>query len=84
MLRKPPAAVKKLPVRMITQEELAELENLQRLSWQAHLDAANYANELRRRVDLGATMEGGQLYFDAELGMARSVKGEVKGKEQTG
>ena len=63
-----------LPPQPITQNELQELEALQRLSWQAHMDASQKAGEIMRRLNAGAELENGPLFFDLDLKMARTRK----------
>lgn len=76
-MRKPMAKVERIDlgrVKQVSQDDLEQLVDLQRIVWRAQTRATRFAERLSRRVHIGATVEDGPLYFDAELGMARSRK----------
>lgn len=82
-MRKPPARVTAikgaLNPKPVTQSELSQLEDMQRIAWRAHRDAIETALEIQRRITIGAHVEPGRLYFDTALGLARSRKNEKVG-----
>jgi hypothetical protein len=72
--KKPTTALVSMPSSTITQEDLAEISRLQAAAWQAHRLAVQATEQLERKIRHGATVEEGQLAWDAELGMVRSRK----------
>lgn len=55
----------------ISQSDLQDLEHLQRLEWTAAKSAALKSEEIKTRIQHGAEVETGTLYYDADLEMVR-------------
>lgn len=75
-MRKPPGKVSAIRGQhkpdLITQDELKDLENLQRMQWTIDKRAALMSERIKVRISEGATVADGPLYFDQELEIVRS------------
>jgi hypothetical protein len=63
---------------VVSQRELEELEDLQRLERHISRLANKLAAELHGRMQFGSAVEPGRLMFDADLRMARSAYVDTK------
>ena len=65
---------------VVSQGELQELENLQRMQWSIDKRAALMSEAVKTRIQHGAKVEPGVLYFDSQLEMVRTVRKEGSGR----
>ena len=76
MQRKPPVKVVALRGQhkpdLVTQEELAEMETAQLVEWEANRRAHLLSERIRGRIEHGAAVQRGRLYFDKASGLVRS------------
>lgn len=77
MRRKPPQKAKLLVIeneklhKPVTQEELQELESAQRAEWHTSRRAALLSEKIRVRIEHGAKVDPGPLYYCVETRLAR-------------
>ena len=78
MKRKPPGKVSAISGQhkpdVVSQNELLELADMQRMEWSVGKRAALMSETVKTRIQHGATVEPGTLYFDIELEMVRTAR----------
>lgn len=60
----------------LTREEVEEIKELLFAEWEAKTVAEMLRSDIERRVEAGATVQEGELYFDRKLRRVRRMKGD--------
>lgn len=82
--RKPPSKVVALrgehKLDVVLQAELAEMEKAQLVEWEANRRAHLLSERIRARIEHGARVQDGKLYFDKASGLVRTRKQKAGGE----